>query len=215
MPYVPLNDSDASLLVKSLIDDGLLVDESSAKGRLLKASAELFKSKGYDKTTVRDIANQVGIQSGSIFHHYASKQAILCAVMEQAIILNMARLRLALSLNETLKEQLHALILSELQAIILDNGIAMAVLVYEWRSLENENKQKILELRDEYEQIWLDILTQAHHQQLINTTPMVLRKLLTGAISWTTNWYKPHGELSIDELAEMTLALAINNNLKN
>ena len=44
-----------------------------ARGKLLQTAAHLFRSKGYERTTVRDLASAVGIQSGSIFHHFKSK----------------------------------------------------------------------------------------------------------------------------------------------
>ena len=60
--------------------------DDSPRGRLLSAAAQLFREKGFDRTTVRDIAAAVGIQSGSIFHHFKSKEDILYSVMELSLI---------------------------------------------------------------------------------------------------------------------------------
>lgn len=44
--------------------------------RLLKAASELFAKKGYHATSLMDIARQCGVQKSTVFHHFASKQAL-------------------------------------------------------------------------------------------------------------------------------------------
>ena len=196
-------------VVQQLIETGQITDPASARGRLLVAAARLFKHKGYERTTVRDLASEIGIQSGSLFHHYKSKEAILLAVMEETIVLNTALMQAALSQAADPREKLLALIRCELQSILGETGEAMSVLVYEWRSLKPDSQAHILALRDQYEQLWLDTLEQARQQGMVKTDPFVLRRFLTGALSWTTNWYKPQGEISMEQLAEDALRLAI------
>lgn len=209
MSFNPLNSQQRLALTQQLVSEGTIVDPSSAKGLLLKAAATLFREKGFDRTTVRELAKEIGILSGSLFHHYASKQEILRNVMEQTILLNTARMELALSQNDSTKDKLHALILCELQAILIDTGAEMAVLVYEWRALNPENQELILELRDHYESLWLGVLESAYQEGIITVAPSILRRLLAGAISWSINWYKHGGELSLVSLSEMTLSLAV------
>ena len=86
-----------------------------------------------------------------------------------------------------------ALIRCELQSIMGGTGEAMAVLVYEWRSLSEEGQRYILELRDAYELLWLDVLGEAKAQGYFNADPFILRRFLTGALSWTTTWFRPEG----------------------
>ena len=62
--------------------------DNSPRGRLLSAAAHLFRDKGFDRTTVRDIAAAVGIQSGSIFHHFKSKEDILYQYLMPALTLS-------------------------------------------------------------------------------------------------------------------------------
>lgn len=84
-------------VLQDLINTGRVTDPESAKGRLLRAAAHLFKTKGYERTTVRELGSAVGIQSGSLFHHFKSKEDILLSVMEETIIINMARMHDALN----------------------------------------------------------------------------------------------------------------------
>ena len=60
-------------------------------------------------------------------------------------------------------------------------GEAMAVLVYEWRSLSAEGQAYILGLRDIYEQMWLDVLGEARLAGYCQGDPFILRRFLTGA----------------------------------
>ncbi len=192
-----------------LIDQSIINAPDSAKGRLLQAAATLFKEKGYERTTVRDLGKAVGIQSGSLFHHYPNKEAILRAVMEETILLNTELMKAALAESQQPKDKVLALIQCELQSVLGETGAAMTVLVYEWRSLKEENQQHILKLRGIYEDLWINALTEAKASGSVVIDPFVLRRLLTGALSWTVNWYRQEGDLTIDQLAQMALSLAI------
>ncbi len=55
---------------------------SDRRAQLLGIAAELIASRGYSSTTVRDIADEAGILSGSLYHHFASKEAILEEILK-------------------------------------------------------------------------------------------------------------------------------------
>lgn len=192
-------------IIQSLVKNDVITDPSSAKGKLLVAAAKLFREKGYEKTTTRDLANAVGILSGSIFHHFKNKEAILYEVMRQTILLNTERLKQAIAKVGSPQDQLLELIKQEVQFINGDTGEAMAVLVFEWRSLSKEKQTLILELREIYEQIWLDVIQENYDAELIATDPFVFRRLLTGTVSWTINWFKQDKSMSLEQLAENIL----------
>lgn len=202
-----MDDRKARAVMQQLVASGQVTDPESARGKLLQTAAHLFRSKGYERTTVRDLAGAVGIQSGSIFHHFKSKDEILKAVMEETILYNTALMRSALAQSTSPRERLLALIRCELQSIVGGTGEAMGVLVYEWRSLSEESQAYILSLRDTYEQIWLDVLGEARDAGYFKADPFVLRRFLTGALSWTTTWFKPEGKMTLDQLAEEALSL--------
>ena len=206
---MPSKTNENDTTIQTLVDQGLITDPTSAKGKLLLQAATLFKEKGYERTTVRDLANAVGIQSGSIFHHFKTKEDILKAVMEETIIYNTQRMRQKLAEAKTPREEVLALITCELESVIGGTGDAMAVLVYEWRSLKEDNQLFILKMRDEYEQLWLNVLDKAKEAGEVVGDTFILRRFLTGALGWTTNWYKPDGNVSIAQLAEEALLLAV------
>ncbi|NHN69191.1 TetR/AcrR family transcriptional regulator [Pseudomonas fluorescens] len=195
--------------MQELVELGQLTDPDSARGKLLQTAAHLFRNKGFERTTVRDLASAVGIQSGSIFHHFKSKDEILRAVMEETIRYNTALMRAALAEAGNVRERVLALIRCELQSIMGGTGEAMAVLVYEWRSLSEQGQEQVLALRDIYEDLWLEVLGQAKDAGYIRGDVFITRRFLTGALSWTTTWFRAEGSLSLDDLAEQALILVL------
>ncbi|KAF1053752.1 MAG: HTH-type transcriptional repressor KstR2 [Stenotrophomonas maltophilia] len=204
-----MDERKAREVMLQLVSGGQITDPESARGKLLQSAAHLFRNKGYERTTVRDLASAVGIQSGSIFHHFKSKDEILRSVMEETIVYNTALMRAALADASDLRERLLALIRCELQSIMGGTGEAMGVLVYEWRSLSEESREYILGLRDVYEQMWLQVLEEARVAGAYQGDPFILRRFLTGALSWSITWFRPDGSLSLDELAEQALLLVL------
>lgn len=194
-------------ILRSLVADNLVSDPAGARGRLLHEAAKLFRDKGYERTTVRDLAAAVGIQSGSLFHHFRTKEEILKAVMVETIRLNTALMQAAVDATSTHRDKLQALIRAELESINGQTGEAMAVLVFEWRSLSEESQAYVLELRDIYEQLWLDVLETLRQDGVLAADPFVVRRMLTGALSWTVTWYRPDGGLTLDDLTAQVVAM--------
>jgi Protocatechuate 3,4-dioxygenase beta subunit len=89
------------------------------------------------------------------------------------------------------------------------SGEAMAVLVYEWRSLSEEGQAQVLALRDIYEAIWLQVLGEAKDAGFIRGDVFITRRFLTGALSWTTTWFRADGSMSLDQLADEALILVL------
>lgn len=179
--------------------------DDSPRGKLLSAAARLFRDQGFDRTTVRDIAREVGIQSGSLFHHFPTKEDILFAVMVEVIRFNTERLRAAIAGKADPAEQLRALIRAELQSIIGDTREAMSVLVYEWRCLTPGHQQETLVLRAIYEQLWMDALEALRRAGRLQADAFIARRLITGMTSWSSNWFDAHGSLTIDQLTDIIL----------
>jgi len=195
-------------ILQSLIAENLVSDPNGARGRLLTEAARLFREKGYERTTVRDLAAAVGIQSGSLFHHFRTKEEILKAVMVETIRLNTALMQAALEAAESSRAKLRGLIRAELESINGQTGEAMAVLVFEWRSLSASSQAEVLELRDIYEKLWLDVLESLKGEGALEAEPFVVRRMLTGALSWTVTWYKPErGGLTLDGLTDQVMAM--------
>ena len=187
--------------------------DDSPRGRVLRAAAHLFRVNGYEGTTVREIASLVGIQSGSLFHHFKSKEEILFTVMKEVIEYTSTKQNNAIAQVDNYREKLKALIISELYAI---NGVtcdAMTVLVFEWNALSRTHQHDLLELRTAYEDTWVGILQHLKKETGYVQSAHVWRKFLVGSIAWTVTWFKKDGSLSLEDLAEQLLLMALGKNL--
>ena len=183
--------------------------DDTPRGRVLRAAAHLFRVKGYEGTTVREIAAMVGIQSGSLFHHFKSKEEILFTVMKEVIEYTSAKQDEAIAQVSSNRQKLKALIVSELYAI---NGVtcdAMTVLVFEWNALSRSHQHDLLALRNAYENTWINILRQLKEETGYVESPQVWRKLLVGGIAWTVTWFRKDGSMSLESLADRVLLMAL------
>ncbi|MGY3321971.1 TetR/AcrR family transcriptional regulator [Pseudomonas sp. TE3911] len=204
-----MDEHKALRVMRTMVDGGQLTDPDSARGKLLQTAAHLFRNKGFERTTVRDLASAVGIQSGSIFHHFKSKDDILRAVMEETIHYNTALMRASLEEATNVRERVLALIRCELQSIMGGSGEAMAVLVYEWRSLSADGQAQVLALRDVYEDLWLQVLGEVKAAGYIKGDVFIARRFLTGALSWTTTWFRAEGSMTLEQLAQEALLMVL------
>lgn len=180
-----------------------------AKQRILTAAARLFRRKGFARTTVRDLANEVGLLSGSLFHHFESKDDILFAVMDGVITDMDHALDLALAEAASPQDQLRALIHTQLAFIHGDQSDATTVLLYDWVALSPERQSRLLARRQGYFARWQEVLAGAQRAGLTRTDPTILRQLLHGATVWSAHWFDPTGPLPLAELEKAVLALVL------
>jgi len=181
------------------------------RDRLIDAAARLFRQQGYERTSVRQLAEAVGILSGSVFHHFDSKEDILMAVMSTTIETMIERLSKASESASAPSQRLRELVRTELDLLHGDTRDGVAVAFFQWHSLGTHGQEQVLGQRAEYEAIWLDALEAARSAGLIDGEPFIIRRLLTGANGWTIYWYRPDGDLTIDGLANQILRLLIRN----
>lgn len=176
---------------------------SPAKARIVAKAVDLFYEKGFERTTVRDIAAATGILSGSLFHHFKNKQEILYTAMAMTTRGMGERAEAAVAGISDPVEQLKALIICELSSIHREDGHAAYVLVDEWRSLDEASRDKVLALRDgSYEKCWMDALEGCAEKGLLKSPPKIARQLIRGALAWTRNWYRADGDLTLAGLAD-------------
>ncbi len=183
--------------------------DDSPRGRVLRAAAFLFHKQGYTRTTVRELAQVIGIQSGSLFHHFKSKDDILCAVMEEALIYNLKQMHDAIAKEPNAEARLKGLIQAELKSLHGNTSKAMAVLVYEWNAISIEQQKPLLEIRNEYEALWLGVLEDLKKQGKLKHDAFIWRRLISGSTFGTALWFKSNGSLTLEGLTEITFAMAM------
>lgn len=180
-------------------------ESGSLRDELITKSAELFRTKGYDNTTVRDIAAAAGIQAGSWFYHFKTKQDILTAIMEQGMARSLAEIEAVASEPLAPREMLHRMVEVHLHTLLAPDHHFIAVLLYEWRSLDEPSRVRIGELKDRYEAVWDRAITALHHSGDWPTPSQFDRLLIFGALNWTVQWYKPGNGADVKELAQQAM----------
>ena len=184
-------------------------DKENKRHEIVRAAARLFREKGYERATTRDLSGAVDLQAGSLFHHFSTKEDILCAVVEDVVSGNIQRMQQALHSLTCPRARLRALIRVELDAILGDNRDAMFVSVFEWRKMSQTKQDELIYLRDEYEGIWHQVLAEVEAEGLLHLDAQLLRRFLKGALSWTITWFKPEGSLNLEDLADHALAMVL------
>jgi AcrR family transcriptional regulator len=181
--------------------------EGNRRAELLAVCAKLFREKGFDGTTIRDISAAAGMHSGSPFYHFKTKQAMLVAVMEEGLAEGLRRSQQVFGLKLPPEERFKRLVRAHLGTILEDGNDFIPVLLYEIRSLTPANRRRIIALKDGYDALWQKMIDELEGAGLLAGDRHVARLFLLGALNWTAQWYRPGGRLSLDKVAEQAAAV--------
>jgi len=184
-------------------------DEGNRRQELLNAAARLFRRKGFDATTTRDIAAAVGMHAGSPFYHFKSKSALLYAVMEEGMRTALARQADALSAKEDAATALRRLIRSHFDTLHGPRRDFIPVMLYEARSLNDRQRAAIARLQREYEAAWVPVLEALAAGGRLRADVGIARLLIFGALNWSVQWFKPNKRASLDDVTDAAMALFI------
>ena len=177
-------------------------NESNRREELLRVSARLFREKGFDGTTIRDISGAAGMHSGSPFYHFKTKQDILVAVMEQGLAEGLRKIEDARALPGTAEQRLVRMIRAQIGTILEEGNDFIPVLLYDWRSLTAANRRRIVALKDRYDAHWQEVIDALQRAGHMPGDARLVRLLILGAVNWTGTWHRADGRLSLDEIAE-------------
>jgi TetR/AcrR family transcriptional regulator, cholesterol catabolism regulator len=182
------------------------------RGELVRAAAQLFREKGFEATTIRDIAGAVGMQSGSPFYHFANKHELLMAVMEEGLRLGLERTHAVVAASGlTPVDRFRGLVRAHYGILHETGSDFIPVMLYNWRSLPATYRHRIIELKDRYDALWQATLDALHAEGRLGADARIARLMILGAINFSATWYraKPRSRtgLDLDTLAEQTAAL--------
>ena len=176
-------------------------NNSKRRKELVAIAARLFFEQGYERTTVRMLADAMGIKSGSLFHHFNDKQEILCAVIQDGMESALEIAGEALDGVTEPRERFLALSKAHLSTLLTDRN-AHVVALYEWRSLSEESLNVLIGMRDEYEALWQQVIDECVTAGVLRGDVPLIRRFTLGALNWTVQWYDASGEKSPDDLAK-------------
>ncbi len=171
------------------------------KEQIQQIAARLFKQKGFEATTMRDIASAMDIEAASLYHHIKSKEEILeniCFGMADKFITALKEVN---DIYFDAEKRLQMAIQFHVQ-IMTDNLDESAVFLNEWRSLPEPLLSKFIKLRDQYENEFRVIVTDGIHEDIFDQTdPKFAALTILSAVNWIYQWYNPQGGKSPGEIA--------------
>jgi AcrR family transcriptional regulator len=182
------------------------------RGELIRAAAALFREKGFEGTTIRDIAGAVGMQSGSPFYHFANKHELLMAVMEEGLRLGLERTREVVDAPGLGAVERFGRLVRAHYGILHETGSDfIPVMLYDWRSLPVPYRRRIVELKDRYDALWQATLDALHAEGRLGADARIARLMILGAINFSATWFharpRSRGGVDLDTLAAQTTAL--------
>jgi AcrR family transcriptional regulator len=179
-------------------------DTQGRRAHILNSAAELFARKGITATTVREIADAVGMLSGSLYHHFDSKDAIVAEVLTGHLDTIRHSYAEVLTIDVTPAQQLHQLVLVSLE-VAEQLPHPTAIYQNELHYLrENPAFAVVQNAATEIQQIWLGVIEAGvAGGSLRNDIPArVFYRLIRDAVWLSVQWHRPGGQYTTTNLAD-------------
>jgi TetR/AcrR family transcriptional regulator, cholesterol catabolism regulator len=176
---------------------------------ILSAAAEMFARKGLRATTVRGIADAVGLFSGSLYHHFPSKDAIIDEVLTRYLDAIRSRYAIVLASGKSPADCLHDLVVNSLE-LAEQQPDATAIYQNEAQYLrEIPGFHHIQTAAAEIQRTWLHVIQAgvADDSFRSDIPPRVFYRLIRDAVWLSTRWHRPDGNYSTGQLAEDVTSL--------
>ncbi len=187
------------------------VSNLSRKEQVIRSAAELFKEKGYAASSMRDLAQKLGIEAASLYSHIKSKEEIL-----QTLCFDMAAdfresLEKVEKQNVSASEKLSLGIIGHVNVMARDLT-ASAVFMNEHRHLSNPYLRNFLLLRINYinrfKAIIEEGIAKGEFKKNIDTKLAVMT--LFSSLNWMPMWYSPEGSIEPKELGQQLANMLVN-----
>lgn len=178
---------------------------------ILAIAAEQFARKGIRATTVREIADEAGILSGSLYHHFASKEAMVDEIIAPFLDGLVAGYREIVDGIDDPLEALRALIHRGF-ATIVPHRAALTIAQNESHHLvELERFAYLRERYEEIQRLWVSVFDRgiARGRFRSDLDTALIYNFMRDGISFAVRWYQPDGPHSIEEVAETYCAYVL------
>lgn len=184
---------------------------ASRRDELLDLAATMFAERGLKATTVRDIADSAGILSGSLYHHFKSKEQMVEEVLKDFLDWLFARYQEILDRETSPLGQLTGLFMASFEAI--EHRHAQVVIYQdEAKRLSSIPQFGFVDERNrEQRKMWIDILQQGiadgSFRQDIDVD--LVYRFIRDTTWVSVRWYQPGGPLSAEEVGRQYLAIVL------
>ncbi len=186
---------------------------------ILRTAARLFQQRGYDATSMNDVAAALKLSKGGLYHHFQSKDEILFHIMSHAMqiteerVINVVRRidagRIGATRLDVTEERLRTLIRLHIQVVLSPEDREITVMLHENHPLPPALRRKINARKKDYlhfvEHLIADVqrdVQRKRNSPQSAVTPRAAALALVGMINWIYQWYKPDGPLTGDAIVQ-------------
>jgi AcrR family transcriptional regulator len=180
---------------------------SERRDEIVALAGELFATNGFESTTVREIADAAGILSGSLYHHFESKEAIVDHLLHEFLEEVFQAYDAAVKVAPNATEALRALVRIAFRAVH-EHRVAVAVMHQEFHYLLRYPRFRYLRtLSDDAEALWVRVIRDGIRSGEFrhDIDAVLIYRFIRDAVWNTVRWYEPGGRYRIDTIANRYL----------
>lgn len=174
------------------------------RDQIVLAAAQLFVENGYGGTSIRDIADRVGMLPGSVYHYYPAKEDLFVAIHREGFQRLMKNIQEAIKRGSDPWERLELACTEHIQDVAAGNPIAQVTATGLFAIYENRLQRRLKGDRESFEQMFRQLIADLDLPE--ETDRSLFRLALLGALNWTHVWYKP-GRKTPREIAAQLIAM--------
>lgn len=172
---------------------------SERRKQILAIAARLFASRGYSATTVRDIAEEAGILSGSLYHHFASKEAIFQEILRSFMDSLLGQFETIIASGLSAKETIDRLIQTAFQ-VIEEQPDSVGLYQNESSFLQTQpGFEFLIEKSERIEQIWRGQIIAGQEEGVFRATldAATVYRFIRDSVWSTVRWYRSGGRHNV------------------
>lgn len=178
------------------------MENSTRKEQIIKTAATLFRQKGYEAASMRDLAKELGIEAASLYSHIKSKDELLVTICFRMADKLLKAIDEVNDIYFNAEEKLSMAIKNHVKIITGDMD-SSTVFLREWRRLPEDNITEFINLRNKYEEGLTHILINGENENVFEAPDKKFAVLtILSAVNWIIEWYSPNGSMTPDEIAE-------------
>jgi len=188
---------------------------SERKQQVIQTAEQLFSDRGYLATSVRDLAQALGIEAASLYSHVKSKEDLLWTIADRSANEFFAKVEPVANSALHTTEKLSQMIVSHIE-VIASNLDASAIFLREWRHLSDPRLSEYANKRKKYETMFRDVIRKGIEENLfMHYDDGFSTRTILSAINWTHTWYRPDGELTATQIGENLASFLLNGLVRN
>jgi len=184
---------------------------ATRREELLGIAGQLFADRGLRSTTVRDIADAAGILSGSLYHHFDSKETMVDELLRGFLDALFARYREIAAAGLSATDTLRQLVIASFEAIDARHT-AVAIYQNEARHLAGQDRFGYINERNtEFRELWESVLRRgvAEGDFRSDLDVELVYRFLRDTVWVAVRWYRPGGAKSVDDIADQYLSVVL------